>query len=59
VAFEENSATRIATAAAAQTPTRISDELEALRFFSKEVMYSLGSGSPSESEINSGTEFSG
>jgi hypothetical protein len=58
VAFEENNATRVATAAAAQTPARIRDEMEALRFFSKEVMYSLGSGSPSESEINSGTESS-
>src|ERR1700688_3510421 len=58
-ASEENNASRIAMAAVAKTPARIRDETEALRFFCTGVKYSLGSGSPSLSERNSGTEFSG
>jgi hypothetical protein len=58
VASEENRATRIAAAAAAQTTARIFDEIEALRrFFIRGAVYSPGSGSPLSSERNSGTEF--
>jgi hypothetical protein len=58
VASEENRATRIAAAAAAQTTARSFAEMEALRrFFSRGATYSLGSGSPLSSERNSGTEF--
>jgi len=41
-------------AAAAETPIRIRDEIENLGVFRSGVMYSLGSGSPSASERNSG-----
>jgi hypothetical protein len=58
VASEENRATRIAAAAAAQTTARIFDEIEALRrFLTGGAMYSPESGSPSSSERNRGTEF--
>jgi hypothetical protein len=57
VASEESSATRTAAAAAAQTPARVVAEIEAIRFFVGGATYSLGSGSSSLLERNSGTEF--
>jgi hypothetical protein len=58
VASEENRATKIAAAAAAQTTARIFDEIEALRrFFLRGAVYSPGSGSPSLSEKIGGAEL--
>jgi hypothetical protein len=45
----------MAIAEAAKTPARIRDEIEVLGIRREGVMYSLGCGSPSLSERNSGT----
>jgi hypothetical protein len=44
-ASEENTANKIATAAATKTPARIRDEKEDIRPFRTRAVYSLGSGS--------------
>jgi hypothetical protein len=41
VASEENTANKIATAAAAKTPARICDEMEDIRPFRRGAMYSF------------------
>jgi hypothetical protein len=51
IASDENSANSTATAAAAQTAARMRAEIDALRPPCAGGTYSLGSGSPSRSEM--------
>jgi len=53
---EENSANRIATAAATRTLARIFDEIDSRLDLRRGIPNSSGSGSPSGSERNNGTE---